>query len=126
MRALVYRGPKNVAVEDVPDARIERPTDALVKVIATNICGSDLHMYEGRTDVEQGVRDHERHDPSPPTEQPAEQQPHREVADEPAEALVEVVAAADECARHDDGDHDRTACSGAARLRAFFSPRDEI
>ncbi|GAB2578966.1 glutathione-independent formaldehyde dehydrogenase [Microlunatus antarcticus] len=54
MRALVYRGPKDVAVEDVPDARIERPTDALVKVTATNICGSDLHMYEGRTDVEQG------------------------------------------------------------------------
>lgn len=54
MRALVYRGPKDVAVEDVPDARIERPTDALVRITATNICGSDLHMYEGRTDVEQG------------------------------------------------------------------------
>ncbi|GAB2583349.1 glutathione-independent formaldehyde dehydrogenase [Microlunatus antarcticus] len=54
MRALVYRGPKNVSVEDVPDARIERPTDALVRVTSTNICGSDLHMYEGRTSVEQG------------------------------------------------------------------------
>jgi glutathione-independent formaldehyde dehydrogenase len=54
MRALVYHGPKNVSVEQVPDATIERPTDALVRVTSTNICGSDLHMYEGRTDVEQG------------------------------------------------------------------------
>ena len=54
MRALVYHGPKNVSVEEVPDARIERPTDALVRITTTNICGSDLHMYEGRTDVEEG------------------------------------------------------------------------
>ena len=54
MRALVYNGPKDVSVVDVPDARIEAPTDALVKITTTNICGSDLHMYEGRTDVEQG------------------------------------------------------------------------
>jgi glutathione-independent formaldehyde dehydrogenase len=54
MRALVYHGPKNVSVDEVPDARIERPTDALVKTTTTNICGSDLHMYEGRADVKQG------------------------------------------------------------------------
>ena len=54
MRALVYHGPKNVSVDEVPDARIERPTDALVRITTTNICGSDLHMYEGRTDVEEG------------------------------------------------------------------------
>jgi threonine dehydrogenase-like Zn-dependent dehydrogenase len=54
MRALVYHGPKNVSIDDVPDARIERPTDALVKITTTNICGSDLHMYEGRTSVEEG------------------------------------------------------------------------
>jgi threonine dehydrogenase-like Zn-dependent dehydrogenase len=54
MRALVYDGPRNVAVRDVPDAKIERPTDVLVRITSTNICGSDLHMYEGRTDVEQG------------------------------------------------------------------------
>ena len=54
MRALVYHGPKNVSVDHVPDATIEKPTDALVRVTATNICGSDLHMYEGRTDVETG------------------------------------------------------------------------
>src|SRR6202044_2362904 len=54
MRALVYRGPRDVSVEQVPDAVIEKPTDALVRITATNICGSDLHMYEGRTNVEQG------------------------------------------------------------------------
>ncbi|RDG37109.1 glutathione-independent formaldehyde dehydrogenase [Streptomyces corynorhini] len=54
MKALVYQGPRDVAVVDVPDARIERPTDVIVKVTATNICGSDLHMYEGRTTMETG------------------------------------------------------------------------
>ncbi len=54
MKALVYRGPKNVRIENVPDARIEKPTDVLVKITTTNICGSDLHMYEGRTNVEKG------------------------------------------------------------------------
>jgi threonine dehydrogenase-like Zn-dependent dehydrogenase len=54
MRALVYKGPRQVAVENVPDARIEKPTDVLVKITSSNICGSDLHMYEGRTSVEPG------------------------------------------------------------------------
>jgi len=55
MKALVYNGPRNVTVQEVPDARIERPTDVLVKITTTNICGSDLHMYEGRTEVEPGT-----------------------------------------------------------------------
>lgn len=54
MRALVYNGPHDVSVEEVPDPEIEQPTDVLVKITTTNICGSDLHMYEGRTDVEEG------------------------------------------------------------------------
>ena len=54
MKALVYSGPRNVRIEDVPDPTIERPTDALVRITSTNICGSDLHMYEGRTSVEKG------------------------------------------------------------------------
>lgn len=54
MKAVVYEGARNVSVQDVPDARIERPTDVLVRITATNICGSDLHMYEGRTDFEKG------------------------------------------------------------------------
>jgi glutathione-independent formaldehyde dehydrogenase len=52
MKGLVYRGPRNVRVVRVPDPKIERETDALVKVTTTNICSSDLHMYEGRTSVE--------------------------------------------------------------------------
>ena len=54
MKALVYDGPRQVSVKDVPDAKIERPTDVLVRITAANICGSDLHMYEGRTDFETG------------------------------------------------------------------------
>ncbi|WP_432491786.1 glutathione-independent formaldehyde dehydrogenase [Kineococcus auxinigenes] len=54
MKAVVYRGPKTVAVEEVPDARVENPTDAVVRITTTNVCGSDLHMYEGRTTVEEG------------------------------------------------------------------------
>ncbi|MGY5883169.1 glutathione-independent formaldehyde dehydrogenase [Modestobacter lacusdianchii] len=55
MRALVYNGPRDVAVEQVPDATVEQPTDAVIRITATNICGSDLHMYEGRTDLETGM-----------------------------------------------------------------------
>lgn len=54
MKALVYYGPRDVRVTQVPDARIEDPTDVLVKITTANICGSDLHMYEGRTNVEKG------------------------------------------------------------------------
>src|SRR3954468_11217146 len=54
VKAVVYEGPRQVSVKDVPDARIERPTDVLVRITTTNICGSDLHMYEGRTDFETG------------------------------------------------------------------------
>ena len=54
MKALVYMGPRDVQVKEVPDAKIERPTDVLVKITSTNICGSDLHMYEGRTGMESG------------------------------------------------------------------------
>ena len=54
MKALVYNGPRDVSVKEVPEPKIAEPTDALVKITTTNICGSDLHMYEGRTDVEKG------------------------------------------------------------------------
>ncbi len=54
MKAVVYQGPQDVAVTDVPDARIEDSNDILVRITTTNICGSDLHMYEGRTSFETG------------------------------------------------------------------------
>jgi threonine dehydrogenase-like Zn-dependent dehydrogenase len=54
MKGLVYEGPRNVSVKDVSEPHIDRPTDAVVQITRTNICGSDLHMYEGRTDIEPG------------------------------------------------------------------------
>ncbi|MHB0992449.1 MAG: glutathione-independent formaldehyde dehydrogenase [Burkholderiales bacterium] len=54
MRAVVYQGPRDIKVMDMPDPKIEHPTDVLVKITTTNICGSDLHMYEGRTNMEPG------------------------------------------------------------------------
>jgi glutathione-independent formaldehyde dehydrogenase len=49
MRAIVYKRPNAVSVETVPDPRIESPTDVIVRITSAGICGSDLHMYEGRT-----------------------------------------------------------------------------
>ena len=46
MKALTWQAKRSVAVEDVPDPRIEFPTDAIVKITSTAICGSDLHLYE--------------------------------------------------------------------------------
>ncbi len=54
MKAVVYKGPYSVTIEDVDDPRIEEANDAIVRITTTNICGSDLHMYEGRTTVEEG------------------------------------------------------------------------
>ncbi len=45
MKALTWQGNANVRVTDVPDPRIEEPTDAIIKVTSTAICGSDLHLY---------------------------------------------------------------------------------
>jgi threonine dehydrogenase-like Zn-dependent dehydrogenase len=46
MRAVTYHGKRDVRVDTVPDPRIEEPTDAIVKISSTAICGSDLHLYE--------------------------------------------------------------------------------
>lgn len=46
MKALTWQGKRDVRVEEVPDPRIEQPTDAVIKVTSTAICGSDLHLYE--------------------------------------------------------------------------------
>ena len=54
MKAIVYNGPNDVQMKDMPDAKIEKSTDVLVRITTTNICGSDLHMYEGRTSMESG------------------------------------------------------------------------
>lgn len=47
MKALVFHKPKDVRLETVPDPRIENARDAILRVTATSICGSDLHIYNG-------------------------------------------------------------------------------
>lgn len=46
MKAVTWHGKRDVRVEQVPDPRIDEPTDAIIEVTSTNICGSDLHLYE--------------------------------------------------------------------------------
>ncbi len=46
MRAVTWQGTRDVRVETVPDPAIQEPTDAVIRVTSTNICGSDLHLYE--------------------------------------------------------------------------------
>lgn len=46
MRAVIWQARREVAVAEVPDPRIEEPTDAIVRITSTAICGSDLHLYE--------------------------------------------------------------------------------
>ncbi len=46
MRAVTWQGRRKVSVETVPDPAIKEPTDAIIRVTSTNICGSDLHLYE--------------------------------------------------------------------------------
>ncbi len=46
MRAVTWQGKRKVQVDTVPDPVIEKPTDAIVELTTTNICGSDLHLYE--------------------------------------------------------------------------------
>ena len=46
MRALTWHGKRDVRVEDVPDPTIEQPTDAIVRITSSGLCGSDLHLYE--------------------------------------------------------------------------------
>jgi threonine dehydrogenase-like Zn-dependent dehydrogenase len=49
VKAVTWQGRRDVAVTEVDDPRIEEPTDAIIKVTSTNICGSDLHLYETLT-----------------------------------------------------------------------------
>jgi threonine dehydrogenase-like Zn-dependent dehydrogenase len=46
MKALTWQGKRSVSVENVPDPIIQEPTDAIIRVTSTAICGSDLHLYE--------------------------------------------------------------------------------
>jgi threonine dehydrogenase-like Zn-dependent dehydrogenase len=46
MKAVTWHGRRDVRVDDVPDPRIEEPTDAIIRITTTALCGSDLHLYE--------------------------------------------------------------------------------
>jgi threonine dehydrogenase-like Zn-dependent dehydrogenase len=46
MKAVTWHGKRDVRVEEVPDPTIQEPTDAVVRITTTAICGSDLHLYE--------------------------------------------------------------------------------
>ncbi|MFZ0178475.1 MAG: glutathione-independent formaldehyde dehydrogenase [Candidatus Dormiibacterota bacterium] len=55
MKAVVFTDTRSVTVRDVPDAEIEEPTDAVIRVTSSAICGTDLHMYDGRTGAMPGL-----------------------------------------------------------------------
>ncbi len=56
MEATVFRGERDVRVEEVPDPEIEAPTDAVIRVTHTAVCGSDLWFYRGHRDQEEGSK----------------------------------------------------------------------
>jgi len=54
MRAVTYQSPGEVRVEEKPDPEVGTPDEAVVRVEATGVCGSDLHLYHGRIQIEPG------------------------------------------------------------------------
>ncbi len=54
MRAVTFQAPGEVLVEDVPEPDLEHPRDAIVRIEASGVCGSDLHIYHGRVKIEPG------------------------------------------------------------------------
>ncbi|WP_344571090.1 alcohol dehydrogenase catalytic domain-containing protein, partial [Kitasatospora viridis] len=56
MRATVIHGPQDIRIEEVPDPVVQRPTDAVVRVVNACICGSDLWAYRGVAAREAGQR----------------------------------------------------------------------
>ena len=49
MRAVTWQGKRNVEVKEMPDPVVQEPTDAIIKITSSAICGSDLHLYEVMT-----------------------------------------------------------------------------
>ncbi|MFI8230400.1 zinc-dependent alcohol dehydrogenase [Streptomyces sp. NPDC085900] len=46
MKAVTWQGKRDVRVDTVPDPKIQEPTDAIIRITSTGLCGSDLHLYE--------------------------------------------------------------------------------
>ena len=55
MKAIVFQGTRDVAPQTVDDAALEDPEDVVVEITSSAICGTDLHMYDGRTGAEPGL-----------------------------------------------------------------------
>jgi glutathione-independent formaldehyde dehydrogenase len=55
VKAIVFEDTRRVGMHDVPDAEIEDPADAVVRITSSAICGTDLHMFDGRTGAEPGL-----------------------------------------------------------------------
>src|SRR5437660_3556710 len=54
MRAVTFQAPGEVLVEDVPEPELLDPADAIVRIEASGVCGSDLHIFHGRVQIEPG------------------------------------------------------------------------
>jgi len=54
MRATTIHAPRDIRLSDVPDPQVEKDTDAIVKVVASCVCGSDLWPYRGENDIKPG------------------------------------------------------------------------
>ena len=54
MRAVTFMAPGEVVVQDVPEPVLSHPRDAIVRIEASGVCGSDLHIYHGRVKIEPG------------------------------------------------------------------------
>ena len=46
MKAVTWQGKRSISVDEVPDPKIQEPTDIIIKVTSSGLCGSDLHLYE--------------------------------------------------------------------------------
>jgi len=55
MKAITYEGTRKMSVSNESKPKIKSPTDAILRVTTSGICGSDLHMYDGRTPLEKGT-----------------------------------------------------------------------
>jgi glutathione-independent formaldehyde dehydrogenase len=55
VKAVVFEDTRSVKVEEVPDAALEEPSDVVIRVTSSAICGTDLHMYDGRTGATPGL-----------------------------------------------------------------------
>jgi 2-desacetyl-2-hydroxyethyl bacteriochlorophyllide A dehydrogenase len=100
VRAVTFQAPGEVQVDEVPEPELLAPDDAIVRVEASGICGSDLHIYHGRVQIEPGfVIGHEY--------------------------VGEVVAAGDDVSRVDVGDR-VLGTYGTACGECFYCKRDEF